>query len=188
MVFCLSSGVTLRYVGRRNLKWGSDWCYWIGFWVYLWGRKAPLLVVAFLGSCSGSYNKATCKFTEQQASEQHFLMASAEAPASRFLTRVPALTSCNDGEWPEAEINPSFQDAPGQSLISATRSKVKQYYWNLNMFFMQIKSTYILSFSILSKINNSRAGEMAQQSWTLATLIMVLSSIPSNHRVAHDHL
>jgi hypothetical protein len=56
------------------------------------------------------------------------------------------------------------------------------------MFFMQIKSTYILSFSILSKINNSRAGEMAQQSWTLATLIMVLSSISGNHRVAHDHL
>jgi hypothetical protein len=36
--------------------------------------------------------------------------------------------------------------------------------------------------------NGNRAGEMAQWLRTLATLPEVLSSIPSNHMAAHNHL
>ena len=35
---------------------------------------------------------------------------------------------------------------------------------------------------------NLRAGEMAQQLRALTTLLEVLSSIPSNHMVAYNHL
>jgi hypothetical protein len=43
---------------------------------------------------------------------------------------------------------------------------------------------------IISKIKNSvaRAGEMTQQLRALTALPEVLSSIPSNHMVAHNHL
>jgi hypothetical protein len=38
------------------------------------------------------------------------------------------------------------------------------------------------------KINKEGAGEMAQQLRALTALPEVLSSIPSNHMVAHNHL
>jgi hypothetical protein len=38
------------------------------------------------------------------------------------------------------------------------------------------------------KFNRLGAGEMAQWLRALATLLEVLSSIPSNHTVAHNHL
>jgi hypothetical protein len=40
----------------------------------------------------------------------------------------------------------------------------------------------------LKMIDSFRAGEMAQWLRALTTLAEVLSSIPSNHMVAHNHL
>jgi hypothetical protein len=45
----------------------------------------------------------------------------------------------------------------------------------------------VLQLNILFK-NNLRAGEMAQQLRALAALPEVLSTNPSNHMVAHNHL
>lgn len=41
---------------------------------------------------------------------------------------------------------------------------------------------------IIGKENLNRAGEMAQSLKALAALLEVLSSIPSNHVVAHNNL
>jgi hypothetical protein len=47
------------------------------------------------------------------------------------------------------------------------------------------KSTLASSFLLILKLG---AGEMAQQLRALTALPEVLSSIPSNHMVAHNHL
>jgi hypothetical protein len=51
-------------------------------------------------------------------------------------------------------------------------------------FFSRRSSSYTMSY----KIMNSGAGEMAQRLRALAALPDVLSSIPNNHMVAHNHL
>jgi hypothetical protein len=45
-----------------------------------------------------------------------------------------------------------------------------------------------MSYKIFFKNKKSGAGEMAQRLRALSALPKVLSSIPSNHIVAHNHL
>jgi hypothetical protein len=56
---------------------------------------------------------------------------------------------------------------------------------------MMIIQLYYYIIVLLSEVvleENSRAREMAQQLRALTALPEVLSSIPSNHMVAHNHL
>jgi hypothetical protein len=46
----------------------------------------------------------------------------------------------------------------------------------------------VLYLRIVAGVGGGEAGEMAQRLRTLTALSEVLSSIPSNHMVAHDHL
>jgi hypothetical protein len=62
---------------------------------------------------------------------------------------------------------------------------VTDFVLNLELF---IKLENDLAFSFLFKVSQLGAGEMAQWFRALTALPEVLSSIPSNHMVAHNHL
>jgi len=51
-----------------------------------------------------------------------------------------------------------------------------------------LKNLYEKNFKTLKKGNEESAGEMAQQLREFIALPEVLSSIPSNHMVVHNHL
>jgi hypothetical protein len=56
-----------------------------------------------------------------------------------------------------------------------------------NIMFHQPKNLFCAFSQLSFKNQNSGAGEMAQKLRALTALPKVLSSIPSNHMVAHNH-
>jgi hypothetical protein len=58
---------------------------------------------------------------------------------------------------------------------------------NLKFYFKILLGGEWYKHIIISKIERNRAGEMAQWLRALTALLKVLSSIPSNHMVGHNH-